>query len=98
RHTRFSRDWSSDVCAVQEFIDLLATRDYRNLARKLRVNETELAAIVALIQDLNPRPGESFQAAPDNYVIPDVIVSKKNHRWVVELNPETVPKLKVNQY
>lgn len=99
QHLAPDTPWRTEALrAVQEFIDLLATRDYRNLARKLRVNETELAAIVALIQDLNPRPGESFQAAPDNYVIPDVIVSKKNHRWVVELNPETVPKLKVNQY
>ncbi|RUO49142.1 RNA polymerase factor sigma-54 [Pseudidiomarina donghaiensis] len=85
------------VMTVREHLALLGTRDYRTLARKLRISETELSAILALIQTLQPRPGEGFSTADDDYVIPDVLVRKKNNRWTVELNPQSVPKLKVNE-
>jgi RNA polymerase sigma-54 factor len=84
------------ITAVCEYLTLLGSRDYRALARKLRVSETELSAILELIQTLQPRPGEGFGATDDDYVIPDVLVRKKNNRWTVELNPQSVPKLKVN--
>lgn len=99
QHCSPTTPWRAEaLLAVNEHIALLGIRDYRQLMRKLRVTEAELAAIIALIQSLSPRPGEAFEAAPDDYVIPDVLVHKKNNRWIVKLNPETMPKLKVNQY
>ncbi len=85
------------ISAVSDHLELLGSRDYRTLARKLRLNEDQLASVLALIQQLNPRPGDSFRPEADDYVIPDVLVRKKNGRWIVELNPQNLPKLKVNQ-
>lgn len=90
--------WRAEaILAVHEHLALLGARDYRTLARKLRVTESDLGAVLALIQDLQPRPGEGFGNIDDDYVIPDVLVRKKNNRWSVELNPQSVPKLKVNE-
>ncbi|KFZ31198.1 RNA polymerase factor sigma-54 [Pseudidiomarina salinarum] len=85
------------ISAVSDHLELLGSRDYRTLARKLRLNEDQLTSVVGLIQQLNPRPGDSFRPETDDYVIPDVLVRKKNGRWIVELNPQNLPKLKVNQ-
>jgi len=82
---------------ISEHIDLLGNRDYRQLMRKTRLKEDQLREVMRLIQSLNPRPGDAVIKSDDQYVIPDVSVEKKNGRWVVELNPDTAPKLSVNQ-
>ncbi|GAA5138246.1 RNA polymerase factor sigma-54 [Thalassotalea piscium] len=82
---------------LREHIDLLGSRDYRQLMRKTRLKEDQLREVIRLIQTLDPRPGDSVIKGEDQYVIPDVSVEKKNGRWVVELNPDTAPKLSVNQ-
>lgn len=82
---------------VKDYIDLLGSRDYRQLMRKTRLKEDQLREVLRLIQSLDPRPGDSVVKSEDQYVIPDVSVEKKNGRWVVELNPDTAPKLSVNQ-
>jgi RNA polymerase sigma-54 factor len=82
---------------VQDQIDLLGNRDYRQLMRKTRLKEEQLREVLRLIQSLDPRPGDSVVKSEEQYVIPDVSVEKKNGRWMVELNPDTAPKLSVNQ-
>ncbi|MCH4295779.1 RNA polymerase factor sigma-54 [Shewanella sp. 3B26] len=82
---------------IREHLDLIANRDFRTLMRKTRLKEEELRDAIVLIQSLNPRPGENVTSTKEEYVIPDVSVSKKNGRWVVELNPDCMPKLSVNQ-
>ncbi|NQZ88948.1 MAG: RNA polymerase factor sigma-54 [Colwellia sp.] len=82
---------------LRDHINLLGSRDYRTLMRKTRLKEDQLREVVRLIQTLDPRPGDSVIKSDDQYVIPDVSVEKKNGRWIVELNPDTAPKLSVNQ-
>ena len=84
------------ISIVEEHIASLANRDYALLIRKTRLKETELQAVIALIQSLNPRPRASIATTNTEYVDPDVIVSKKEGRWVVELNPKSAPRVRVN--
>jgi RNA polymerase sigma-54 factor len=82
---------------INDHIDLLGNRDYRQLMRKTKLKEDQLREVIRLIQSLNPRPGDAVIKGDDQYVIPDVSVEKKNGRWVVELNSDTAPKLSINQ-
>lgn len=82
---------------IRDHLDLLAARDYRTLARKTKLKEDQLRQVMRLLHQLHPRPGESVVQREDEYVIPDVSVFKQNGRWVVELNPDSVPKLRVNE-
>lgn len=82
---------------LTEHQDLLSSKDYRTLMRKTRLKEDELREAMRLLQTLNPRPGNALITEEPEYVIPDVSVDKKNGRWVVELNPDSLPKLNVNQ-
>ncbi|MBF0272871.1 MAG: RNA polymerase factor sigma-54 [Magnetococcales bacterium] len=75
----------------------LGRRDYRKLKRVLKLDDDELADAVDVIQSLNPKPGLAFGAEQTNYIIPDVFVRKQEGEWVVEVNPETVPKLRINR-
>ena len=82
---------------IEEYADLLGSKDYRPLMRKSRLKEDDLREAMRLLQTLNPRPGSALITKEPEYVIPDVSVTKRNGRWVVELNPDSLPKLSVNQ-
>lgn len=81
---------------VTEFIELLGSRDYSQLMRRMKLKEDELRQVIELVQSLNPRPGSQIESSEPEYVVPDVIVRKDNDRWLVELNQEAVPRLRVN--
>ena len=81
---------------VTDHLDLLAARDFNTLKRKTKLDEVDLGSVVRLIQSLNPRPGSTMSVDDTEYIAPDVIVSKKNGRWIVELNPEATPRLRIN--
>ncbi|SDZ93769.1 RNA polymerase factor sigma-54 [Microbulbifer marinus] len=81
---------------VDRHLDLLGKRDFRQLSRRTRLNEAQLGDVVRLIQTLNPYPGEAFGGEEPQYVVPDIIVRRREHRWLVELNPETTPRLRIN--
>ncbi|MGY3944499.1 RNA polymerase factor sigma-54 [Aeromonas tecta] len=82
---------------IVEHMDLLGNRDYRTLARKTRLKESDLKEVLDLIQQLEPRPGNGIIQSESQYVIPDVSVVKKGHKWVVELNPDSAPRIRVNE-
>jgi RNA polymerase sigma-54 factor len=81
---------------VTEHLILLGSRDYKTLLRKTRLKESGLAQAVQLIQTLNPHPGEQIQSGDTQYVVPDVFVSKKEGHWIVNLNPDVAPKIRIN--
>lgn len=85
------------ILLVTHHMALLAIRDYRTLAKKTKLKEPQLAEAIRLIQTLNPHPGNTIIKEKDEYVIPDVSVKKIKGRWVVELNPDSLPKITVNQ-
>jgi len=82
---------------VANHLELLGARDYGQLLRRTRLAQEELQKVVRLIQSLNPKPGAHLEPADVEYVVPDVYVRKQGDTWVVELNPDTIPHLRVNQ-
>ncbi|MCL6415227.1 RNA polymerase factor sigma-54 [Aestuariirhabdus sp. Z084] len=81
---------------VEKHIHLLGNHDYAQLMRKARLKEPELKAAIELIQTLNPKPGASIESSEPEYVIPDVTVRKVNERWIVELNSDAMPRVRIN--
>jgi RNA polymerase sigma-54 factor len=81
---------------VDRYLQLMATRDFNQLMRRLKVDRETLQQIIALIQTMNPRPGSQIQPARTEYVIPDVYVKKDKGAWKVELNADAIPHLKIN--
>jgi RNA polymerase sigma-54 factor len=80
----------------QHHFKLLANQDQAQIKRRLKIQDDELAGITQLIRSLNPRPGTLIAESESQYVVPDVFVSKRHGRWIVELNGEATPKLRVN--
>jgi len=85
------------LITVRTHLDLLAARDFAKLKKLLRCNDDTLRGIQSLITHLNPRPGARFSKNEARYIIPDVIVRKLKGLWRVSLNPDAMPRLRVNR-
>ena len=82
---------------IGNYLDLLASHDYRTLKKRLDASDEQLKEAINFIQHLQPYPGDSVNTTPPDYVIPDVIVKKITGKWTAELNNDTVPTLRINQ-
>ena len=85
------------LALVRTHLSLLATRDFVRLKKALQCNDDELRQAQRLIQSLNPHPGAEFAAVETRYVVPDVVVKKTKNVWVASLNPDAMPKLRINR-
>jgi len=82
---------------VDKHLELLAARDYTRLKALTGADDEALRAAQRLIQALNPRPGAAFAKLEARYVIPDVIVKKARNVWRASLNPDAMPRLRINR-
>jgi RNA polymerase sigma-54 factor len=82
---------------VKEHLDELAARDFTRLKRQLRCDDQSLRDAHQLIRSLNPYPGAAYASNETRYVVPDVIVKKVKNAWVATLNPDAMPKLRINR-
>jgi RNA polymerase sigma-54 factor len=78
-------------------LPLLAGRDYIKLKKLTGANDDELRAAQTLIKRLNPHPGGAFGKREADPIVPDVVVRKVKNVWQAFLNPDVMPKLRINQ-
>jgi RNA polymerase sigma-54 factor len=81
---------------AEKHLKLLGDKDYTRLKSATGADDGALRAMLRLIQALNPRPGAAFAKVEARYVIPDVIVKKSRNVWRASLNPEAMPRLRIN--
>ncbi len=84
------------IIVCKQHLDLLARRDLKKLMAATGADEELLKQARALIVSCEPKPGRPFTNAEANIVIPDVIVQKSGRGWKVTLNPDVMPKLRIN--
>lgn len=92
--TTAHRDLAIAIC--QQGFAHLPRNDIGALARLLKAPESDIVAALELVRTLNPRPGSLIAGAPPEYLVPDIFVRRDADRWVVELNPEIAPRLRIN--
>jgi RNA polymerase sigma-54 factor len=84
--------------ALLDNLDLLARRDFAALKRLCGVDEEDLLDMLAEIRTLDPKPGSGFETSHSESIVPDVVVQAAPDRgWIVELNPDALPRVLVNQ-
>ena len=77
-------------------LELLARRDFKKLMAATGADEALLKEAQAMIVQLEPKPGRPFTRAEANIIVPDVIVQKSGRGFKVVLNPDVMPKLRIN--
>src|SRR6266481_2748829 len=93
---REGREHSLEYRIVSEHMDDLGKRRFPEIARRMGVSVEDVQKAADNIARLNPRPGQLFAAAPQNYVLPDVIVEKVDGEYQITLNNEQIPHLRIS--
>jgi RNA polymerase sigma-54 factor len=80
----------------RQHLDLLARREFKKLSAATGADETQLREARDLIVRCDPKPGRAFGQNDSRVVVPDVIVQRSGRGWKVQLNPDVMPKLRIN--
>jgi len=90
---------SMEVAAliVDRHLPLLQKRDLKDLARAVQVTAEEANGAVEFIRTLDPRPGRMYNREQTRLIEPDVFFEKRGGEWVVSMNEEDLPSLRLSQ-
>lgn len=81
---------------VDHHLPLLSQRDVTVIARQTRLGVVTVQEALNLIRSLQPHPGRPYAEHESDYIAPDVFVVREKGRWRVHLNPEHMPRLRIN--
>jgi RNA polymerase sigma-54 factor len=85
------------MATLLDNLDLLARRDLRRLMVLCEVDAADLNDMIAELRRLDPKPGASFEATPLQPLVPDILMrASLDGGWLLELNPDTLPRVLVN--
>ncbi|MEQ8665010.1 MAG: RNA polymerase factor sigma-54 [Rhodospirillales bacterium] len=85
------------IAVVLSNLDLVAAREFTKLAKLSGVDTDDVADMVAEIKALDPKPATSFNFEPVQPIRPDVLMRRHpSGGWIIDLNPETLPRVLVN--
>lgn len=76
----------------------LERRNYKAIARKQKVSIDDVADILDIIRSLDPKPGRTVSDEQPQYITPDIYLYKMDGEWVIVLNEDGLPKLKINKF
>ena len=93
---REGRENGIEYKIVSEHMEDLGKRRFPEIARRMGISVEEVQEAANNIARLNPRPGQVFAAAPQNYVLPDVTVEKVDGDYQIILNNEQIPHLRIS--
>ena len=81
---------------MERYFDDLSRRRYADIARAMKLSLDRIMESIEEIQTLEPKPGRQFAVVDSRYIVPDVTIQKVGADYVVVLNEEGIPRLRVN--
>jgi RNA polymerase sigma-54 factor len=96
RHLKIEDTLVTDI--IQNHLGNLEKRNYKAISRALKVGMGEIVAAINVIKSLEPRPGREFSDDTPQYITPDIYVYKMDNDFVIVLNDDGMPKLRVNPF
>jgi len=82
---------------VDRHLHLLQKRDVKDLARAAQISPAEAHAGIEFIRTLDPRPGRQYNREESRLIEPDVMFIKRDDLWVVSMNEEDMPSLRLSR-
>ncbi len=89
--------FQSAASIVAQHLGVLQKRDLTALSRALGKSQEHVQQAVELIRSLDPRPGQRYNRAEARLIEPDVVFVKRGDDWIVVMNEEDMPTLRLNQ-
>lgn len=85
------------VQIVDKHLQLLQKRDVKDLSRAVQATPELVHAAIEFIRTLDPRPGRLYNREQTRLIEPDVVFIKRGEEWVVSMNEEDLPSLRLSR-
>ena len=77
------------------FEDFTAKR-YERICKELNCSMEDLKGAIDVIKKINPKPGDGLPAGENEFIVPDIIIDKRNDDWVIHMNDQSMYELRVS--
>ncbi len=94
----FNLDNSIVTEIIRHHLVNLQNNNYKAIAKALKISIQEVVKAVNIIKNLEPRPGLQYSSEEPQYITPDIYVYKLENEYVIMLNDDGMPKLKVSSF
>ena len=94
----FALDNSIVTDIISNHLNNLENKNYKAIAKALKIDISDVISAVTVIKGLEPRPGRQYADVEPQYIIPDIFVYKLENEFLIVLNDDGLPKLCVNSY
>jgi RNA polymerase sigma-54 factor len=82
---------------ILNHLDKVKNKQFDKIAQSLNKEEDYIRSTIGILKELNPRPGRMVVSEETQYVIPDIFIDKLGKEFVVRVNDDGIPRLKINQ-
>jgi len=86
------------VDIIRNHLHHLENKNYKAIAKALKAEFEDIIAAVNVIRGLEPRPGQRFSNEEPHYIQPDIYVYKIENEFVIVLNDDGMPRLRLNNF
>ena len=83
---------------ILNHLEDIEKRNYQKIAKKINVPIDEIAEAIKVIEGLEPKPGRAYSVSEPHYIIPDVFVVKSDEGYLIYLNEDGLPKLRISPF
>jgi RNA polymerase sigma-54 factor len=83
---------------ISDHLKNLENKNFKAICKALKVKQKDVITAVNVIRALEPKPGRQFSEETPHYIIPDIYVYKSEDDFVIVLNDDGMPKLRVNPF
>lgn len=81
---------------IENHLHHLEKKNFKAIAKAMGLEMDELAELVEMLHQLEPRPGRPFVEIQNPYITPDIYIHKMNNEYVITMNEDGLPKLKIS--
>lgn len=93
---RLGKEGTLEWRMVDQHLQEVAKKRFPELARKFGTTVEQIQRAANFISTLSPRPGQIFSSTPQQYILPDVLVEKIGDEYMITLNGEQIPHLRIS--
>ncbi len=83
---------------IKNHLNHIENKNYKAISKSLKISLDDTIAAVDIIKGLEPRPGRQFSEEETQYIYPDIFIYKYENEFVITLNDDGMPKLRINSF
>jgi len=83
---------------INNYLKEVAAKNYHKICKETKKSLEEVLFSIENLKKLNPNPASNFSKEAPRYIVPDLFLKKENDRYIVYMQDDSIPEIKINSY